>query len=365
MKILLSANVIFTIINFRRELIAELLNDGHELHVIASKDDRYDDLMNYNVKYHNIDIDKKGKNPFRDYILIKTYKKKYKEINPDIIFQFTIKPNIYGTLAAKKLNIPVVNNVTGLGAAFESRNIVNRVAKTLYKKSFKSPKKVFFQNPDDMKLFLDNKLVKKEICELLPGSGVDLTRFKILEKNITNERVFLMIARVTKSKGVLQYVEAARMAKNDGYQARFLLVGEIPVDGEDTIPKTDVEKWCDEGSIEYLGVSSNICNELAISDCVVLPSYYREGTPRSILEGLASGKPIITTNNVGCKETVINNINGYLVVKKSTESLYAAINKFINLSETEVIQMGQESRKLAEDKFDVNIVINKYKKLLK
>ncbi len=364
MKILLSANVIFTVINFRRELIVRLIEEGHDVHVIAEKDDRYNDLMQYNVTFHNIEMNKKGKNPIQDYFLIKRYKKMYKKINPDIILQFTIKPNIYGSLAAKKLKIPVVNNVTGLGTAFERKGLVNKIAKFLYKRSFKSPMMVFFQNSDDMKLFLDSKLVEKEICDLLPGSGVDLTRFEVNNRVLDEERVFLMIARVTKTKGVLQYVETAKNIRKNNSSARFLLLGNIPTDGDDIIDKSDVEKWTNEGIIEYLGVSSDVRNEISLADCVVLPSYYREGTPRSLLEGLAMGKPIITTKNVGCKETVKEGVNGYLVEKESTMSLQKAVERFINLPDGEILEMGKESRNLAENRFDVEIVIEKYKKLI-
>ncbi len=365
MILVLSANVIFTVINFRRELIVSLLEDGHELHIVASRDDKLGDLSEYNVIFHHIEINKKGKNPFQDYALIRQYKKIYKEINPDFILQFTIKPNIYGSIAASKLNIPVINNVTGLGMTFEKRNVTNRIVKILYKKSFKTPKKIFFQNPDDLSLFVGNNLVRKEITDLLPGSGVDLNNFDYVEKTPSQERVFLMVSRITKSKGVEEYINAARMAIEAKCNAKFLLVGKIPSDGKDSIAKNDIDKWVKEGIIEYLGVSNDIRKEIRMSDCIVLPSKYREGTPRSLLEGLAMGKPIVTTKNVGCKETVINQVNGFLVEMGSVNSLYNSINNFCNLSAQEVIDMGIASRKLAEEKFDVNIVIDKYKELLK
>lgn len=364
MKILLSANVIFTVINFRRELIVALLEDGHEIHVLASMDDRYNDLMQYNVKYHKINMNKIGTKPLQDYKLLRSYKEIYKEINPDIILHFTIKPNIYGSLAASKLNIPVVNNVTGLGRSFRKKSLLNKIVRILYKKAFKTPKKIFFQNTDDMNLFLESKLVKKEKCDLLPGSGVNLLDFQVDNKEITGVRVFLMVARVTKSKGVLQYIEVATRIKNNGGNARFLLVGDIPEDGEDGISRESVNKWHNSGTIEYLGFSQDIKKQIAMADCIVLPSYYREGVPRSLLEGLAMGKPIITTDNVGCKETVINNINGYMVKCKSSDSLYDAIDRFAHLSEEEIKNMGTESRALAERKFDVNIVIDKYKNII-
>lgn len=245
--------------------------------------------------------------------------------------------------------------------SYLKKTIITRIAKLLYRFSQKYADKVFFQNEDDRQFFINNGIVRPEITDRLPGSGVDLSRFKMHPANDDGIVRFLLIARMLYDKGVLHYIEAARTLKNRyGNGVEFRLLGFLDVNNPSAVSRSQMQAWVEEGIVCYLGVSDAVENELSIVDCVVLPSYYREGVPKSLLEAGAMGKPIITTNSVGCRETVDHAVNGFLCDPKSTESLATMLDKFINLSYQQRISMGQASRSKMESEFDEQIVINKY-----
>ncbi|MDX5348402.1 MAG: glycosyltransferase family 4 protein, partial [Hymenobacteraceae bacterium] len=296
----------------------------------------------------------------KDLMLIKQYYSIFKQVKPDVVLQYTIKPNIYGTIAAKLAGVPAINNVSGLGTVFIVKNLVSKIALALYKFSFQFPAKVFFQNEDDRQLFLEHKLVKKQITDVLPGSGIDTTRFVPAESFKRNpEFTFLMIARVLYEKGIVEYVEAAREVKKLHPQVHCQLLGFIDEAGNIGIKKAQLDEWIAEGVIDYLGTSDNVAAVIAGADCVLLPSY-REGTPKTLLEAAAMGKPIITTNVPGCKEVVLNGENGFLCEVKSGKDLANKMLRMLSLSDAELQQMSRASRQLALTKFDERIVIDKY-----
>jgi glycosyltransferase involved in cell wall biosynthesis len=297
--------------------------------------------------------------------LIEFYKL-YKKIKPDIILNFTIKPNIYSTLAGSFFNIKCVNNISGLGTLFINQNLATKIAKFLYKFSQKKAYKVFFQNKDDLNLFVKENLIDRNKCDLLPGSGVDIEKFKPLKiKKKDNIFRFLLIARMLWDKGIGEYIEAARIIKQKYRDVEFLLLGAVGVDNPSAISLKQIKKWENEGIIKYLGVSDNVKLEIAKADCIVLPSFYREGVPRVLLEAAAMEKPIITTNNVGCKEVVDDGLNGFLCEVKNAKDLADKMEKMLNLSEKERIKMGKKGREKIIREFDEKIVIEKYLKVIK
>lgn len=362
-KILLVANTAWTIYNFRFGLINELVNKGYEVFVVGSKDFDTEKFNEIGIKFIELDIDRKGTNPLNDLKLLKNYRRIFKQINPDYILNFTIKPNIYGTLAARGLNIPIINNVTGLGETFLRENMVSKVIRILYKLSFKYPQKVFFQNDDDMGLFLEKKLVKKEICGRLPGSGINIERFKPQEKEKMDEIIrFLFIGRVNPEKGVYILKEAAEKIKLNNKNVEFQILGKIFKDDPKAISEEQLMEWSKKGIINYLGTSDDVRIEIKQADCIVLPSYYREGVPRTLIESAAMAKPIITTDNVGCRDMVEDGYNGFLCEPKSVESLVEKIENFLRLSEEERNILGKNGRIKVEREFDEKIVIEKYLK---
>jgi glycosyltransferase involved in cell wall biosynthesis len=305
-------------------------------------------------------MENKGTNPVKDAQLTRRFYQVYRRERPDVVLQYTIKPNIYGTLAARMAGIPCINNVSGLGTVFLIQNFVSRVALRLYRFAFRFPHRVFFQNDDDRQLFLQHKLVRPEITDLLPGSGIDVQRFQPAAQFQRQQPfTFLMIARVLYEKGVEEYFEAARLVRAAVPGTRVQLLGGVDESGNIGVKRVVFEQWLQAGHVEYLGTSDNVAEHIGRADCVVLPSY-REGTPKTLLEAAAMGKPIVTTDVPGCRETVIDQHNGLLCQVRDAADLADKMLRVLRLSEQDLRTMGQASRLLAEQKFDERIVLDKY-----
>lgn len=360
-KIMITVNVAFVAYNYRYGLMQELTKQGYEVVVVGAKDSTTNYIKKNGWRFIEVPIDRKGKNILNDLKLLRMYKNIYKKEKPDMIFHFSIKPNIYGSLAARFLKIPVVNNLTGLGEVFLKDNLLTEIVKILYKVSFKSPQKVFFQNCDDMNFFLKNKLIKKDICGRLPGSGVDIKKFYPMKQKIKSENISLLyIGRISEEKGIRILYEAAKILKIKYKNLEFKLLGKICLDEKNAILKEELNRWENEGIIKYLGTSQDVRNEIKEADCIVFPSYYREGVPRALIESAAMGKPIITTDNVGCRDIVEDGYNGFLCEKKNPLDLVEKIEKFLNLTEKEKSILGENGRDKVEREFNEIIVINKY-----
>ena len=360
MRIIISINTSWNIYNFRSGLVKGLQNEGHEVLALAPTDDYSKKLEEeLNIKHYDIKIDNKGSNPIKDFKLILAYKSLFKKLKPDVVLQYTIKPNIYGTIAAKALKIPTINNVSGLGTIFINPNtITSKIGMMLYKYAFRFPKKVFFQNQDDKKLFIDFGLIDKNLTDVLPGSGVDLKKFEFSPKKKTEKFVFLMISRVLIDKGIVEYVNAAKEILSKHKNLEFQLLGSFDK-SKGSISEKLFNSWTNDKIIKYLGTTDDVQSKIKDADCVVLPSY-REGTSKTLLESLAIGRPIITTDVPGCRETVLDGLNGYLCEVKNSSSLAKKMELMLSESEEELLEMGMKSRNLAEQKFEQNIVINKY-----
>lgn len=364
--IVISANTCWYLYNFRKNTIKKLLALGNNILIIAPKDDYTNRLIDLGCSFHNIYIDKNKKNPLKDTITIFSFFWIYKNKNIKLILNFTPKINIYSTLAAKVFNIPCINNIAGLGSQFIGKSITQKILGQLYKFSQKYAYLVFFQNNDDLTLFLERNYIKKSQAARLPGSGVDLSRFKLSLSENKNKLRFLLIARMLYEKGITFYVDAARILKRKyGDKVEFCLLGFIGVNNPSAITQKQMNNWVSEGIINYLGTSDTVEDEIIKADCIILPSFYREGVPKTLLEAGAMGKPIITTDNVGCRETVNHGFNGYICQPKSVPSLVDAIDNFIKLPYEDKLEMGINSRKKIESEFDEQIVIHKYLDALK
>lgn len=360
MKIVFSGNTAWSMYNFRREVFKHFINNGHEVYVLAPKDTNFTKLIEeIGCHFINISIERKGTNPITDVLLIKQYYSCLKKIHPDCCYFYTIKPNIYGGIAASMLGITFFAVTTGLGYIFNSNNFTSIIAKLLYKFSFRKALEVWFLNNDDIKSFLDNGIIDKNKAKLLNGEGIDTSHFSI-SNNEKNNFSFLLMSRLLWDKGVGIYAEAAKKLKAEYPDVEFNLLGAIDTENPSGIAKNIIEKWHNNKIINYLGETNDVRPYINESSCVVLPSFYREGIPFCLMEGAASGKPIITTDNTGCKELVIDGVNGFICKKNDVEDLIIAMKKVLLLPHDKRIEMGMNGRKFMIKNFDIKIILNKY-----
>ncbi len=340
-------------------MVKAFLEEGYQVHTIAPHDEYTHYLQEAGCIHHDLKMDSRGANPIKDSLLIFELLGIYKNIKPDVVLHFTVKPNVYGAFAAACLGIPSINNVCGLGTIFLKKNLVSWVAKRLYKISFRFPKKIFFQNADDKAIFIKKGLVKKEICDLLPGSGIDLNKFLPTPYKRNSTFTFLMMSRLIKDKGIREYIHAIRILKAKGMNAKFQILGAMDPIHARGIAVEKIESWIQEGVIEYLGKTSDVRPYIQNADCIVLPSY-REGTPRTLLEAAAMAKPIVATDVPGCHQVVADGVNGFLCGVKNDVDLADKLEAMFNLTEAELQTMGKKGRNKIEREFDEEIVINKY-----
>ncbi|MEF1171085.1 glycosyltransferase family 4 protein [Vibrio sinaloensis] len=361
--IVITSNTSWYLYNFRKNTILALLKEGYRVVAVSPKDDYSQKLADLGAEYQHIEIDQGGTNPLKDVGTFCGFIGLYRKLRPDAVLNFTPKNNIYSTLAASLFGAKSVNNIAGLGMVFIKENITAKLARFLYKISQPKAHTIFFQNNEDKELFAKHKLAPLEITDRVPGSGADLTRFSLSPSKDDGVVRFLLIARMLYDKGIAHYIEAARELRDKyGDKVEFRLLGFLDVNNPSAVTKDEMQSWVDEGIVNYLGTSDCVEQEIANVDCMVLPSFYREGVPKSLLEACAMGKPIVTTDNVGCRETVDDGINGYLCEPRSTESLIEMLDLMINHSHEERLAMGIRSRIKVENEFDEKIVINRYLK---
>jgi glycosyltransferase involved in cell wall biosynthesis len=362
-KILINVNTAWNLYNFRAGLITELISLGHEVVAVAPRDEYVSKLELLGCRLVHLDIDNQGTHPVRDLLLLWRYWKLLGIEKPHVCLFYTVKPNIYGSLASTLRGVPFINNVTGLGAVFIGGGWLKWFVSKLYKLAFKNSSKVFFQNKDDLSLFLESKLISTQPTDVLPGSGINLNLFSPVNASlaVTQNRTFkfLLIARMLKDKGIVEYVKAAQMLKESGIDAEFCLLGFLDIQNPAAISNEQMKIWEVQGFIKYLGTSDDVRDHISHANCVVLPSY-REGTPRSLLEAAAMAKPIVTTNVVGCREVVVDGENGMLCQVKNAHDLASKMKEMLLLSDDERMLMGQKGRLKMEREFDEKIVIQKY-----
>jgi glycosyltransferase involved in cell wall biosynthesis len=360
-KIIISINASWNVVNFRAGLVRALQASGYDVVALAPADEFSSRFADMGVAFEPIKMDARGTSPFNDALLLGRYYRALKRIRPDVYLGYTAKPNIYGSLAAGALGIPVINNVAGLGVAFLSRNWLNLLIRNLYKAAFRRSAHVFFQNPDDMALFRSAGLVDPTKTSLLPGSGIDLDRFRPgTARSEAATVTLLMVTRLLWAKGVGEFVESARQLRDSHPQARFQIAGIIDDERREGVPRAELKRWQENGLVEYLGALDDVRPALRAADCVVLPSYYPEGTPRSLLEAAAMAKPLITCDVPGCREVVRDGVNGFLCEPQDAASLAVSIRRMIELPQAERMSMGEASRREAEQRFDERIVTDRY-----
>lgn len=341
-------------------LIKSLQDSGHAVYVIAPFDEYTEKVKSKGVMFEEISMNIKGKNPFQDLFLIHQYAKLLKKIQPNVILTFTIKPTIYGNIAARFFRIKVISNITGLGTIFIKPSLSTNIAAILYKISLLKCHKVFFQNQTDYRFFRKSGFVKKQQAVIIPGSGIDVNKFKITQRSFNTENLkILFVGRIIKDKGVVEFLKAAREIKQLNKNILFYVVGKLGYENHTALKEKEFQEYIDDNTIEYLNHSDNILDVYKKSDIMVLPSY-REGMSRALLEAASMSMPLITTDVPGCREIVNNEVNGYLIKVRSIKDLTLKLKKIINLTEKDLILMGQESRKLIEENFSEELVIKKY-----
>ena len=358
-KIIIVSNTSWSIIKFRLGLIKELINQGCEVTVVSPLDEYTKDIKLLGCYYKNINIDNKGSNPIKDIILILNLKKIYKSINPDLIIHYTIKPNIYGTIASGLLGINSFAVVTGLGFIFINNTTILKIAKLLYKFSFSFSTKVFFINNDDKNEFINNNLVDINKVVLIPGEGINTNFFIDNSINKNKNIKFLLISRMLYDKGIVEYVIAANLLKNKYSSIEFGLLGYLDVDNPKAVKKKQMDVWVKDCNIKFYGATTNVKDFICSSDCIVLPSY-REGVSMSLMESASMSKPLIATNVPGCKDLIDDGVNGYLCEVRNPQDLADKMEKMLNLSNNARLIMGQKGRAKMIKEFDEKIVINKY-----
>lgn len=376
MKVLIALNSAWNLLNFRSGLIRTLVANGHTVVLAAPSDEHVPALQALGARFINLPMSTHGINPLSDMALLWRFVLELRHERPDVLMVYTAKPNIYGSLAAHALGIPVVNNIAGLGSAFIKGGWLALVLITLYRLALTSSRRVFFQNPDDCRQFLDAGLVRAAQCAVLPGSGVDIKRFRPVPLpslqmsddrvgQIANDRhfVFLLVARLLKDKGVKEFAEAARLLKPKFPWAEFILLGFKDSQNPNAVSEEQLASWQQKGWLTYWGSCSDVREPLAIADCVVLPSY-REGTPRSLLEAAAMGRPLVATDVPGCREVVQHGVNGLLCRSRDAQDLADQMQVILQMPPEQLAQMGQASRQYVEDRFDEQRVIDAYLKVL-
>lgn len=372
--LLFSGNTAWSMYNFRGSLLKHFIKQGHRV-VVASP---YD--MNFTPKLQklgceiiNLSLDAKGFNPFSELRLYLSYRCIIKQTKPDTCFFYTIKPNIYGSLAAQHLGVPYVPITTGLGYTFAKKNMVAKAAQYLYKLAFRQTPEVWFLNNDDKEEFLRKELIKPEQAYVLKGGeGLDLSRFEgkkhlysdaqdapVADYHKSNIR-FLLSARMLYDKGVREFVEAANILRAKYPNAQFCLLGPMGVANPAAISEEQMQKWLQDGNVQYLGATNDVIPFLQTADCVVLPSSYREGIPFTLMEGSAMGLPVVTTNNIGCRDVVEDGVTGWICNPKDVPSLVFTMEKVLLMTPEERKQMGAAGRKKIEEEFSLDRVIAQY-----
>ncbi len=357
MKILVVSAKNKTVFNFRGDLIKDMVANGNEVYVTGPNKDFIDDVMALGVKeFIEVPSVKDNTSVKNDLNYLKLLKDVVKKVKPDIVFSYNIKPVIYGSIAARAGKVPnIYAMVTGLGRIYGSEslktNVIRMITKVLYKNAFKACNKVIFQNGDDVDELVNGGYLPREKTVIVNGSGVNMERFRKTE--IPETPVFLMVSRIIKEKGVLEYCEAAREVKKAHPEARCVLLG-----GFDTsigaLQPADIQEYVDDGSIELPGEVKDPVTFYEGASVFVLPSYYREGLPRTILEALACGRPVITTDWTGCREAIDDGENGYLVPIKDSKSL---ADKMALLCDRQRAQtMGNAAYDICKDKYEVGII---------
>jgi glycosyltransferase involved in cell wall biosynthesis len=360
-KIAVVENSLFSTYTMRYSLMEKLLQEGFEVTILTHTNSFVSHVEKTGLKV--INIGSGNLNPFKVFKYILNLCIALRKIKPDVCLTFSIRPAIFGNFITRYLKIPTITNITGVGPLFISKNPAYRIARFIYRFALVKTKKVFFQNFDDLNLFVENKFVKKEIAKRIPGSGIDYEKFSPILKNEKENSpfTFLFIGRLIKDKGIFEFVESARIIRKKYPEILFHVIGPFWHQNlkSNTISKSDLQSWIMEGIIDYEGEKKDVRKYIGQADCIVLPSY-REGTSNILLEAASMEKPIITTSTTGCKETVEDGVTGFLCKVKDSEDLALKMEWMYLLSNDERTEMGKKGREKMIKEFDKEIVIKNY-----
>jgi glycosyltransferase involved in cell wall biosynthesis len=365
LRIIATGNTAYYLANFQSGVLRGLVSDGHRLIALVPKDEHMERLEGLGCDVVPLKISRRGTILHEEARLLGAFLLKFRSLRPDVILSYTIKNNIYGGLAARMLRIPFIPNVSGLGSTFASERFRTRLIPVLYRNAFRNLPIVFFQNTHDRELFSELEIVGHGRGRLLPGSGVDTTAFLPCPLPGDASRLtFLLVARLLWAKGIGEYAGAARQLASRFPGARFQIVGPYEDDPLEGVPRSTMEGWLRDGPVEYLGQVGDIREVMAQADCVVLPSYYREGTPRALLEAAAMGRPIVTTDWPGCRSVVDDGKSGFLCRPRDADDLAAKLTLVAEATPEARAAMGRAGRSRAEEYFDERLVVAAYRDAL-
>lgn len=367
MKIVLTSNTSFSLYNFRLGLMKHLRDNGFDIIAVAPIDEytkKLQDEFTFLPIHH---LKRRGTNPVEDFKLFAEYLKLYSQLKPALVISYTIKPNIYSSLACGVLQVPSISVITGLGYVFARRSVLALLVKMLYRVAFKFNRYIVVLNSEDEKFI--GTLTDRSKVVRFEGEGVNTSWF-FPDRSYTGVKnkdafIFLFLGRFLKDKGIRELVRAGEMLWKENKKFKIFLVGSVDYGNPSSLSERDIESFKKFEFIEIFPFSEDVRPFISRSDCLVLPSYYREGIPRVLLEGMAMEKPIITTNSPGCKEICENGVNGYLVEPMDVKGLYEAMKKCLYLPKEEIRRMGTENRKKVLKRFDERIIIEKYASIIK
>lgn len=358
MRILFLSNSIGGLINFRFELLKALVQRGDEVYLSSQIEPEISPkpLEDIGCKFIETKMNQRGTNPFDEFKLIKEYKRIIKEVKPNIVMAYTIKPNIYGSVACRKLGVPIVANITGIGMALENTGVLQKISILLYRWGFKKTDFVFFQNQESIDFFAEHK-IKPKAQSLIAGSGVNLEKFQFMEYPDDNGEIhFLYVGRILPKKGMQQFIDAALYCHEHYPQVKFHIVGIK----DDPYYTQQVLNLDEQGIIKYHGKQTDTRPFVKSVNALVHPSYYPEGLSNVCLESSAMGRPVITTNKSGCKETVDDGVTGYIIKQKDSKDLIEKVERFINLPYGQKVAMGKAAHEKVAREFNRADVVKRY-----
>lgn len=360
MRLLILVNRDFVLYNFRIELVERLIQEKNEVYICLPYGEKVDAMTAMGCRFIPIEIDKRGKNPFHDVKLLNSYRKIFRKIRPDMILTYTTKVNIYAGILAGRMKLPYLMNISGLGTAVEYESLLQKFMICLYRMAAKHARCLFFQNEENLEFFQRHKIYSGK-QKLIPGSGVNIKRWYLMEYPEDTDHIeFLFIARVIKEKGIEEYLAAAKQIREEYPKSVFHVLG--PCDGAYEEILSLYEK---EGIIQYHGMIQDTREYIKHAHCTVHPSYYPEGISNVLLESASCGRPVITTDRSGCRETVEDGVTGFVFEQKNREQLIACIRKFMELSNEERRAMGLAGREKMEREFDRELVVQAYMQEIK
>ncbi|HKI60827.1 MAG TPA: glycosyltransferase family 4 protein [Mariprofundaceae bacterium] len=365
-RLIIISNTSWNLFNFRLPLMAHLREAGFDVVAAAPHDEYSAAVEAAGFRYIELPMNNKGTNPLEDLGLMLRLSRIFRAEKPDVILTYTAKPNIYGALIAGLMSISVIPNISGLGNVFIRKSPVTGIVKFLYRLALRFSGCVFFQNQDDVDLFVELGLVERIRAKRIPGSGINTSTYAPVSdmKQKHAGCIFLLVARMLWDKGVGEFVEAARLVKKSHPEARFQLLGFLDVENPQAIAREQMQQWVDEGVVEYLGVSDDVKSHMLAANCIVLPSY-REGLPRTMLEGASLGKPLIATDVPGCRDVIEDRVTGFLCELKNCSDLAEKMEKMIHLPPTERATMGELGREKVIREFDEKIVLDAYMRVVR